>query len=215
MKIVRFLLGAVMVVVAGSSAASAGSAGHVDVDISSIVTPFQMEVQLYSTSEPYDDSWAWFDNVISGAEVVDFEDGTRQGFDDSWNPGSVVVVPGTINGGTQVLRVMEDSLYMSTITFRDFAVPTTSTLSFDFSVNLNGSDSVVISILHPDTGAPLMAGLTGGYGDVLEISSGGILSTGAVSVTTNAVPVPGALGLGLLGVGLARMYSARRSRRGE
>ncbi len=212
MKMISHVLAAVMVVVVGSSAASAGFSGSVDVDISGIATPFQMEVQLYSMSEPYGDSWVWLDNVVSGAEVFDFEDGTLQGFDDSLNPGSVMVVPGTIDGGTQVLMVAEDPLYLSTITFRDFSLPTTSVLSFDFSVNLNGMDSVVISLLDPENGEPLMAGLNEGYGDLIEISLRGILVVDAVSVTTNVIPVPGALGLGLFGVGLVRMYSARRHR---
>lgn len=213
MKVVSLMFAVLMVVMAVSPAVFAGS-GHVDIDISSITTPFEMEVQLYSMSEPYDDSWAWLDNVVSGAEILDFEDGTLQGFDDSWNPGSVVVAPGTINGsGAQVLEIGEDPLYLSTITFRGFMTPTTSTLSFDFSTDLHGSDSLVVSILDSSTGSPLLGGLSDGYGDVLAISAEGAQFTGNVSVTTSVIPVPGALGLGLVGVGILRMFRDRRGSR--
>ena len=173
---------------------------HVDIDLSGIGSPFELEIQLYSNSAPYDDCWARIDNVVAGTEAVDFEDGTLQGFDNIWNPGSVHTVAGSITGSSSyVMEILEDPAYPSTITFRQFSDPSAMVLSLDMLAGIYGNDELVLSLLDPDTGAPMLDGLNGN-GDVLRMTALGMQYSDEV---TTVVPVPGASALGLLGLGVA------------
>lgn len=176
---------------------------HVAVDLSGIGSPFELEIQLYSLSAPYGNSWARIDNLVAGSEAVDFEDGSLGGFDDSWNPGRIVTVAGTITGaGTHVLEIREDPAYLSTITYRSFTDPSALVLSFDLRAVLYGRDELVLRLLDPDTGAPMLEGLHD-FGDILRLTAAGIQASEEVTLSI-IVPVPGALGLVLLGlVGLS------------
>ena len=173
---------------------------HLDIDLSGIGSPFELEIQLYSNSAPYNNSWARIDNVIAGTEAFDFEDGTLQGFDNSLNSSSVNAIAGTITGvSAYVLEILEDPAYPSTITFRQFSDPSAMVLSLDLLTEIYGDDELVLKLLDPDsdTGAPMLEGLNG-LGDVLRVTALGIQCSNEVSTV---VPVPGALALGLLGLG--------------
>jgi len=70
---------------------------YVTIDVSGLVgKDISLDFSLYDNSGVVGDSWAVIDNVAINGMVVDFEDGTLGGFDDSLNPDSVEVVPGTI-----------------------------------------------------------------------------------------------------------------------
>jgi len=180
---------------------------HVSVPLSDLgVSSFQLVAELYDNSGVIGDSWARMDNVAVGSVVVDFEDGTLGGFDESLNdPDSVEVVGGTLDGtGSLLMWIDEDPIFSSTIVFRDYSVSIGDTLTFDVETTLStepgfwGLDQFVVSLKDPDTGAPLLDGLTG-FGDILAVDVGGFENTGGAEVTV--VPAPAAVLLGLLGFG--------------
>lgn len=179
---------------------------HVSIDVSSLSgSDIELEIDLFDNSGVIGDSWALIDNVIFGVEVADFEDATLQGFDDSLNPLSVGVVPGSLSGGNWLLRIDEDPVFTPTITYRDFLPSTATTLSFDFQMTSTGTvgpwgqDALIVSILDPVTLDPLLPSLTPGFGDVLEVTASGAVYSPAVEV--ELVPVPPALLLGMIGIG--------------
>ena len=195
---------AAVLVLAGSQALLAAPT-HVQIDTSGIGGAFELEVQLFSNSG----SWAWIDNVVAGAQFDDFEGGGLGGFV-SLNPGSVNAVLGNLNGsGQYVLEIAEDPDFSPTITFRDFSAA--SMLSLDLDAHLTDSDELLLRIIDPDTLYPLLAGLDDDLGDVFRVSTLGIEQTAQVTFTV--VPVPGALGLAVLGLGVLKSCLGRRDNR--
>lgn len=179
---------------------------HASIDLSSIAgSDFELEVALYDNSGVIGDSYALIDNVVYGAVSDDFESGIGGFIVDPFNPTSVNVVAGNLDGsGASVLRIDEDPLVTPTLTYRDYTGSAATNLSFDFqmfasdTVGTFGLDELVFSILDPVTFAPLLPDLTG-FGDVLAVNADGMIYTDDVSVSV--VPVPGALFLGMLGFG--------------
>lgn len=181
---------------------------HVSIDTSGIVgSDIELEFALYDNSEVLGDSWAFIDNVTFGPVLEDFETGDIGGFDDSLNtPGSVSAVSGSLVGpGSFMMRMDEDPVFSSTIAFRDFAGSSATTLEFDLlfsgsdTVGFFGLDEFVVSILDPFTLDPLLSGLTPGFGDVFAVNADGATYTADVSAAL--VPVPGAVLLGVVGLG--------------
>jgi hypothetical protein len=179
---------------------------HASIDLSGIAgSDFELEVALYDNSGVIGDSHALIDNVVFGAESDDFESGIGGFVVDPFNPGSVNVVGGSLNGsGASVLRIDEDPFVTPTLAYRDYTGSAATSLSFDFqmfasdTVGLFGQDELVFSILDPVTFDPLLPDLTG-FGDVLAVNYDGMIYTDDVAVSV--VPVPGALLLGMLGFG--------------
>ena len=183
---------------------------HVSIDVSSIMgSNFELEVALYDNSGTIADSWAFIDNVVFGTETDDFEAGDTGNFDTSLNPDSVSAVSGNLNGtGSYVLRIDEDPVFYPTFTFRDYVGAPVTTLEFDveFFGDVGGYDELVFSILDWDLN-PLLTGLTQGYGDVLVVYSGGMDYTYDLSVVaTTIIPAPGALLLGIVGIGTVGIF---------
>ena len=181
---------------------------HVSIDTSGLVgTDLELEFALYDNSEVLGDSWALIDNVTFGGVLENFEAGTIGGFDDSLNtPGTVSAVSGSLVGpGSFVMRMDEDPVFSSTIAFRDFAGSSATTLEFDLlfsgsdTVGFFGLDEFVVSLLDPFTLDPLLGGLTPDLGDVFAINADGAVFTD--TVTAAVVPVPGAVLLGVVGLG--------------
>jgi len=184
----------------------------VTIDVSGISSDLELEFDLFDNAGAAGDTYVLVDNLKlanSGViELVDFEDFTLQGFDTSLNPDSVGVVSGSLNGtGSYLLRI--DDLYSPTITWRDFINPGAMSLSFDFffqsagETGFWGPDELVVSLL--DTAAnPLVAGLTGS-GDILRYNAiDGIDYSSEVSAIL--IPAPGALLLGLIGMGTLGLW---------
>ena len=185
------------------------------IDLSGIVgSDFELEVALYDNSAVIGDSYALIDNVVFGAESDDFESGIG-GFVDFFNPDSVNVVAGNLDGsGASVLRIDEDPFVTPTLTYRDYTGAAATSLSFDFQMFASntvgpwGLDELVFSILDPVTLYPLLPDLTG-FGDVLAVNADGMIYTDDVSVSI--VPVPGAVLLGLIGFGTVGLWRRLRA----
>ncbi len=170
---------------------------------------FELELDLFDNSGVVGDSWAFIDNVFikdpSGViELIDFEDGTLQGFDDSLNPDSVDVVAGTWWSGNWMMRIDEDPFVTPTITWKDF-LPSSATIlhmEFEFisdgAVGPLGQDALVASLLDPVTLDPLIWGLTG-WGDFLETTASGNSVSAEV---TGIEPIPEPTTIVLIGCGL-------------
>ena len=190
------IVGLTVVLLCAASQVLIADPTHFDIDLSGIGSPFELEIQLYSNSAPDNDSWARIDNVVAEIESVNFEDGSLGGFNDYLNPGSVHTVAGSITGSSlYVMEILEDPAYPSTITFRQFSDPSAMVLSLDLLTGIYGNDELVLSLLDPDTGAPMLDGLNGN-GDVLRMTALGMQYSN--EVTTTVVPVPPASFLGCL-----------------
>jgi hypothetical protein len=187
---------------------------RVSIDISSLAgSAIELEIDLYDNSGFIGDSWALIDNVTlePAIEIIDFETGTLEGFADWLNPVSVGVVSGDLIGGSYVLQIDEDPGVTPTITYRDFLPSTATTLSFYFEMTASntsgpwGLDALVFSILDPVTLSPFpsLPGLYG-FGDVLEVTASGVKYSPGVTVTV--IPVPGALLLGMIGIGTMDIF---------
>ncbi len=205
----------VISIVSGTSRADP-YAYRASIDLSGIVgSDFELEVAVYDNSGVIGDSYALIDNVVFGAVSDDFESGIGGFIVDSFNPGSVNVVGGSLNGsGASVLRIDEDPFVTPTLTYRDYTGSSATSLSFDFqmfasdTVGLFGRDELVFSILDPVTFDPMLPDLTG-FGDVLAINSDGMIYTNDVAVSI--VPVPGALLLGMVGFGTVGLWRRLRA----
>mgnify|MGYP006304629107 FL=1 len=170
----------------------------------------QLEMILYDNSGVIGDSWVFVDNVMLGSAMDDFEDGTLGAFNDSLNPDSVGVMPGSFTDtGNFLMRIDEDPVFFPTIAYRDYSSPDGDVLTFDFELITTGEegffgpDEFVVSLLNPDTLGPLVPGLTDS-GDVLVITAEGPVYSDTVAV--QVIPAPGALLLGLIGVGTLRRW---------
>jgi len=189
---------------------------HVSIDLSGLGgASFQLQIALYDNSGVIGDCWALIDNVAVGSAQDNFETGTLGGFNASLNPASVSAVAGSLNGtGSYLLRISEDPVVTPTIAFRNYSSPGSSVLIFDFDLVSSGAsgplgqDELVFSLLNPTTLNPLEPGLTGA-GDLLAVSAGSLRSANTVGVT--AIPVPGALLLGLLGSASVAVWRKRAS----
>jgi len=192
----------------------------VEVDVSPFAgSDFELELDLYDNSGVVGDSWALIDNVfIKGSsgviELIDFETGTLEGFDDSLNPDSVDVVLGGWGSGSYVMRVDEDPLFTPTITYRDF-LPSDATIlhtEFEFfsdgTVGPFGQDALVASLLDPITLSPLITGLTGS-GDFLEVTASGNVVSDEV---TGIASIPDPSTMILLGTALAGFFGIGRKK---
>jgi hypothetical protein len=189
----------------------------VEVDVSSIAgSDIELEIDLFENSGIVGDSWAFIDNVQIGGptgiiEEVDFEDGTLQGFDDTWNPAQVNIVTGDWWSENWMMQIDEAS-FTPTITYRDFLPSSATTLHMEFefisdgTVGPFGQDALVASLLDPVTLNPLITGLTGS-GDFLETTASGNSVSPEV---TGIEPIPEPTTillmscglLGLLGIGI-------------
>ncbi len=187
---------------------------RVSIDVSSLAgSAIELEIDLYDNSGVIGDSWALIDNVAlePAIEIIDFETGTLEGFEDWLNPLSVGVVSGDLIGGSYVLQIDEDPGVTPTITYRDFLPSAATTLSFYFEMTASstpgpwGLDALVFSILDPVTLSPFpsLPGLYG-FGDVLEVTASGVMYSSGVTVTV--IPVPGALLLGMIGIGTMGIF---------
>lgn len=185
----------------------------VSFDLSGLsATNIELEISLYDNSGTIGDSYALIDNVVLGADVDNFDDGTLGGFNNSLNPASVGVE-------NQMLRIDEDPTFNPTIAYRDYTPATGSELSFDLELFLSedsgsfGQDNLVFSLLDPDTLDPLVPGLTQGFGDVLSITGDGYgANEKMVSVSTSTsrvIPLPGAAILCGIGLGFAGLIRRR------
>lgn len=170
----------------------------------------KLGVSLYDNSGGIGDSWAVIDNVRLGSAKDDFEGAGLGGFNSSLNPGSVSQVAGSLDGtGNYVMRISEDPAVTPTIVYRDYPSRDGNVLAFGFELFASdargfwGPDTLVFSLLNPQTLNPLVPGLTG-RGDILAISSQEIRHIDAVEVAT-AIPVPGSLLLTLLGAVVVRL----------
>lgn len=219
-SIVRNLFVALLCLIAFSGTAWARPT-LVSIDVSSVAgSGIELEVDLYDNSGVIGDSWALIDNVTlkPAIEIIDFETGTLEGFEDWLNPVSVGVVSGSLIGGSYVLRIDEDPGVTPTIIYRDFLPSAATTLSFYFEMTASntpgpwGLDALVFSILDPFSLSPFpsLPGLYG-FGDVLEVTASSVTYSPGVTVTV--IPIPGALLLGMIGIGTINVY--RRFRKSE
>ena len=180
------------------------------IDLSSLAdSDFELEIALYDYSGFIGDSYVLIDNVVFGTVVEDFESGIG-GFDGDPSS-SVKVVDGK-------LRMDEFDPIWPTLAWRDYTGSSTvSTLSFDFEMYASSAegffgwyDEFVVSILDADLYAhPLLPySLPFPYqeGEVMAVSSAGISHTDFVTV----VPVPGAVLLSCIGMGMSAMRLRRK-----
>jgi len=185
---------------------------YVTIDVSGLVgKDISLDFSLYDNSGVVGDSWAVIDNVAINGMVVDFEDGTLRGFDDSLNPDSVEVVPGTIWGaGSKVMRIDEDLLVTPTVTYRDYLSSGATSLSFELEMTTSetvgpwGLDELVVSIYNYTDAIWAIP-------DALVVNADGAFTSAETSITI--IPAPGAAVLAMIGIGCVGLV--RRWRAGE
>ena len=180
---------------------------HVEIDISSLVgTPISLDLQLWDNSGVVGDSWVLIDNVVlASGTPIDFEGGNLGGF--VVDP-TVGIVPGSIDGtGSSVLRMDEDMWLWPVLAYRDYAGSAATTLSFDFDMTASdtvgawGLDEFQVNVLDMSySGADI-------WGAVI-VNADGIVTS--AETTFSIIPAPGALLLGMIGVGTTAIFPRLR-----
>ena len=200
----------------------------VTVDISSIAgSEFLLEFWVYDIDHFIGNTSLWIDNVfisdaggvITPPGVIDFESGGYEGFvPDPLDPSVANIISGGFAagaGGSYLLELTESSLVNPTLTCRGFDSSSATTLQFDYElVTTSAGDSMVASIIDPDTGRgfdtiPDLTGL--GLGDVLE-TVGGSPPTVVDGVSVQIIPAPGAFLLGCIGLAFANWKLRKRKK---
>ncbi len=196
---IQLLLGLITITLTASI--SQATVSHVTIDLSGTsVTNGQLDFSLYDNSDAIGDSYVLIDNVVLGSDAEYF-DTDLGGFDDSWNPGAVVVE-------NLKMRMDENLSSFVTTTTKDYLGFTATSLTFDLELFLSqdegyyGFDEFVVTLYDLDNPNDE------GY-EVLWISADDSWHDDIVTLTNTVVPVPGAVGL--CGLGLALLQRRRRS----
>ncbi len=188
---------------------------HVTIDISSLVgKDISLDFALYDNSGVVGDSWTLVDNVAINGSLIDFEDGTLGGFDDSLNPDSVDVVAGNLFGaGTMLMRIDEDPGSTPTVAYRDYVGSGATTLTFDLGMTTSetvgtwGLDELVVSVYNYTDSMWAIS-------DALAVNADGAVTSTETTVSgVTVIPAPGAGLLTMIGAGCVGLV--RRWRAGE
>lgn len=209
---VRAVCGLILLFSVSSAIASpAIIIGNVTIDISGLAgRDISLDFMQYDYSGVVGDSWNLIDNVaLDSGTPIDFEGGDMGGFVvDPLNPGSVNIVPGSITGGSSVLRIDEDLSVTPTITWKDYPASSGLILSFDFhlvasdTVGFWGLDGLEVNITDGSMGENINA---------LYIDAGEITTSAETTLTIIPEPASSILLLGGAGIGLVGWFRKRRT----
>lgn len=185
------------------NAAPTFPASHVTIDISSLVgKDISLDFALYDNSGVVGDSWTLVDNVAINGSLIDFEDGTLGGFDDSLNPTSVDNVAGNLFGsGSKLMRIDEDLGGTPTVTYKTYVGSGATALTFDIGMTTSetvgtwGLDELVVSVYNYTDSMWAIS-------DALVVNADGALTSPETTISgVTVIPAPGAGLLTMIGAG--------------
>ncbi len=172
-----FIIGVLLLAGTADLGAYPSQYAHYSYDIAGAVGGVVFQVEFYHNGFPPYGSWLKLDNLVCGTDTIDFEDGELHS---ALATGSVYVTTGSFDGSGSHLAEMDASPYSEAWWF--FTTPG-QTLEFDVDWHLVDRTDVWCDLY-------------------IDVSDGVDVYSPTIEYRDYYVPVPGAVALGAIGMGL-------------